>query len=154
MPIKNGAWFSHGQIYPINYFLDNNNGLRNEVTDHSASIKEDFDVQPNTLLNRSEPDMQCKVQTEDDLKLKPEIHSAAKESLRPRRGRKQNENQSQNTVENSNRYDRFSVNLPGNCIVGDFDWRTILIMMLFKLIINAGKIMGLISYKRMKKVLM
>ena len=117
--IKKRAWFSHGQIYPINYFLDNNNGLRNEVTDHSASIKEDFDVQPNTLLNRSEPDMQCKVQTEDDLKLKPEIHSAAKESLRPRRGRKQNENQSQNTVENSNRYDRFSVNLPGNCIVGD-----------------------------------
>ena len=29
----------------MNYFLDNNNGLRNEVTDHSASIKEEFDVQ-------------------------------------------------------------------------------------------------------------
>ena len=91
----------------MNYFLDNNNGLRNEVTDHSASIKEDFDVQPNTLSNQSDPDMQCKVQTEDNLKLKPELHSTAKDSLRPRRGRKQNENQSQNTIENSNRYDTF-----------------------------------------------
>ena len=91
----------------MNYFLDNNNGLRNEVTDHSASIKEDIDVQPNSLLNQSDPDMQRKIQTEDDLKLKSELHSTAKESLRPRRGRKQNENQSQNTIENSNRYDTF-----------------------------------------------
>ena len=86
-----------------NYFLDNNNGLRNEVTDHSASIKEDLDVQPNTLLNRSDPDMQCQVQTEDNLKIQSELHIAVKESLRPRRGRRQNENQSQNTIENPNR---------------------------------------------------
>ena len=86
----------------LTFFTDNNKKERSEISDTPNSVKEAHDTQPTTLSNQSDPDMTHKLRI-DDITEKTESEITAKESTKPRRGRKPNVNHNQTSLENSTR---------------------------------------------------
>ena len=84
----------------MNYFPDNND----EMIDLPTSINQADDTQSSMPSHQSDPKIRPKVQIENNMQVQLESTSVAKESSRPRRGaRKQNDNHDQITLQNSKR---------------------------------------------------